>query len=122
MKKLLMYAAGAAFGVGSLGATSAMADGPVQGAPDCADQLACIYINSWFQGKLEHKGAGAPLSNVAYDNITSSWVNKTYATGAWFMGFNGSSYCFTMAPRTPTPVLSSWQNDRLSSWRLTTGC
>ena len=36
MNKHVAYAAGAVFLMGSLSATSAMADGPVQGAPDCA--------------------------------------------------------------------------------------
>ena len=121
MKKLVLSLAAAAAFTGSLGISTAM-EAPVQGAPDCADRLACIYINANFGGKFSHKGAGAPLTNVPYDNVTSSWVNKTYATGAWFMGYDGKSSCFTMNPRTATPKLSDWQNDRLSSWRMTTGC
>lgn len=35
-----------------------------------------------------------------------------YAAGAVFL----------MGSLTATSVLSDWQNDRLSSWRMTTGC
>lgn len=121
MKKWVMGVGAALLLGGSLGGSAAVA-APVPGAPDCADQLACIYINANFGGKFEHKGAGAQLTDVKFDNVASSWANKTYATGAWFMGFKGDSYCFSIAPRTTTPQLSGWQNDRLSSWQMTTGC
>ena len=123
MKKLITYAGGAVILIGSLGATSAMADGPVQGAPDCADQLACIYQHASFVGKLEHKGANAPWTNTYIDNVATSWANKTYKHGVWYMGFNDQqSECHSMWARSTVTQVTAWENDKMSSWRMDRSC
>lgn len=121
MKRITTYTAAAMLVGGSWGATSALAAAPVPGAPDCRDQVACVYRDRHYGGKFEHKGAGAPLTQTSQDNVMSSWMNKTFATGSWWMGV-GSDYCYTMGPRRGNPSLSMWQNDRMSSWQMSTGC
>ncbi|MCT1460039.1 hypothetical protein M3G03_10915 [Aestuariimicrobium sp. p3-SID1156] len=106
--------------MGSLGASTAMAGVP--GASDCADKLACVYANPNFITKYEHKGGGAGLTNATADNVMSSFANKTYYNGAWYMGFDGRSSCYNMFKRSTTHELSSWQNDKMSSWRMDHGC
>lgn len=85
------------------------------GGTDCANNQACLYVNSNFVGRFAVKSGGEGLTNMsaARNDVMSSWDNKTGSTGAWWQGANRTSTCRTITAETENASMAFYANDTL---------
>jgi hypothetical protein len=90
----------------------------------CPASRACIYDHTNFVGLLNSRVGGGGLSNVpgAYNDMVTSWENKSVSDGAWYFSSDGRGTCRTMLKHYEFHYVGAGDNDNLTSWRLNGRC